>query len=179
MNVLVPKRVTDVLRKELAAAGRREIGGVLVGEHVEGQTFRIVDLSVQRAGGSAVAFTRDPAQHRDFLKQFFEKTGRDYRRFNYIGEWHSHPSFPPVPSLADRAVMADIVVDPKVGAAFAVLIVAQLHWWWGLRLSVTAFRPGAEPQSVEATGEPGERNAGNFRSVPPLPAGKRRFINLL
>ena len=179
MKILMPRRVTNILRKELATAGRREIGGVLVGEYVEGQTFRIVDLSAQRAGGSAVAFTRDPALHRDFLKQFFEKTGRDYSRFNYIGEWHSHPSFPPTPSLADCSTMADIVANPNVGAAFAVLIVVQLHWWWGLRLSATAFRTGSEPESVEAAGEPGERNAGNFRLVLPLPAGKRRFINLL
>jgi hypothetical protein len=85
--------------EELHRAKWREIGGVLVGEHVEGETFRLVDFSVQREGGDASHFIRDPAQHEVFLQAFFERTGHDYARYNYLGEWHSQHKLPVVYDL--------------------------------------------------------------------------------
>lgn len=127
-------------------AGPREIGGVLVGEHLEGDTFRIADLSVQHSGGSAAHFLRDLEQSQMFLSEFFSKTGNDYARFNYLGEWHSHPSFSPLPSSEDVATMLSIVRDPQVGVHFAVLMIATLRGQSNIELSATAFRSTAKPE---------------------------------
>jgi len=56
MKLLLPPKIIRRVRRELR--GRwREIGGVLVGEHVGTDTFRIVDFSVQRKGGlSRISF---------------------------------------------------------------------------------------------------------------------------
>src|ERR1700741_5319800 len=89
MKILLTQAVIQRLRRELRSAGRREIGGVLMGEHVQETMFRIVDLSVQRSGGSAAHFVRDPSQTQAALAAFFSRTSGDYERFNYIGEWHS------------------------------------------------------------------------------------------
>jgi proteasome lid subunit RPN8/RPN11 len=148
MRLLLPERIVDLLRCELRGR-RREIGGVLVGEHIEGETFRIVELSVQRSGGSAVHFIRDPEESRAFLADFFARTGNDYRRFNYIGEWHSHPAFEPVPSQPDLRTMYELVADPEVGANFAVLIIARLLFRLSLQLSATLIRTEFAPASVD------------------------------
>ena len=143
MRLIIPKAVSERLVRELRKARRREIGGLLFGEHLGGEDFRVADISVQRGGGSAVHFIRDPSQHRSQLNGFFEKTGRDYTRFNYLGAWHSHPSFTPLPSSEDIATMHEILASPDVGVNFLVLIIARLDRR-SLQLSGTGFAPDGD-----------------------------------
>jgi proteasome lid subunit RPN8/RPN11 len=72
-----------------------------MGEHVRDDIFRVVDISVQRSGGSQSCFIRNPTDHQAQLQDFFARTSEDYSRFNYLGEWHSHPSFTAAPSITD------------------------------------------------------------------------------
>ncbi|WP_439397689.1 Mov34/MPN/PAD-1 family protein [Bradyrhizobium sp. PMVTL-01] len=153
MRMILPHAVVKTLVAELKRAGVREIGGVLVGEHVGDETFRIADLSIQRSGGSATHFVRDLDHNRAFLNEFFARTGHDYQRFNYLGEWHSHPSFEPLPSVQDQKAMRDIVEDPDVGVNFAVLLIVALARRSTLHLSATAFRAQASPLVVEVETE--------------------------
>ncbi|WP_024576592.1 MULTISPECIES: Mov34/MPN/PAD-1 family protein [unclassified Afipia] len=149
MKLLIPAELILRLQPELRRGGRKEIGGVLVGEHVERSIFRIVDLSVQHTGGTAVHFVRDEKQSKVFLEKFFERVGNDYQRFNYIGEWHSHPSFEPFPSGEDHATMRQIVSDPTVGVNFAILIIATLAPRSMLKLSATAYRASGDPIEID------------------------------
>jgi hypothetical protein len=55
----------------------------LVGEHVEADSFRIVDISIQRRGGTASHFVRDPEHAKVFLADFFARTARYPRRCLY------------------------------------------------------------------------------------------------
>lgn len=147
MKLLLPQHVIKRLKRRLR--GRiNEIGGVMVGEHVAIDTFRIVDISVQQRGGTIAHFVRDPARHKAFLADFFAKTGNDYKRFNYLGEWHSHPSFEPLPSGPDLATMFDLVSDPDAGVNFAILLIARLKDRRALELSATLFRAGTMPEGV-------------------------------
>lgn len=160
MHLILAPPVVERLRRELRRAGKREIGGLLMGEHVEHETFRVVEISVQRSGGSAACFIRHPREHQAELDKFFEQTGRDYTRFNYMGEWHSHPSFPPIPSGPDLRTMQSIVSDPDVGVNFLVLLIPRLTSRQTMELSATAFRPHARPKTVNVRAEPGERRLG-------------------
>jgi hypothetical protein len=65
----------------------------------------------------------------------------DYRRFNYVGEWHSHPSFEPEPSSRDDTSMREIVQDPKVGANFVALLIVKLDGNGSLLASMHAYLP--------------------------------------
>src|SRR5438445_9434221 len=122
MKLLLPYRIIKSLRRKLR--GRiREIGGTMVGEHVGHDEFRVGDISFQKGGGTIAHFVRDPAHHKAFLDNFFSNTGNDYKRFNYLGEWHSHPAFEPLPSGEDFRTMYDLVEDPEVGVNFGVLII--------------------------------------------------------
>ena len=165
MKLQLTRNILETLQRELRRAQRREIGGVIVGEHIKDETFKIADISVQRDGGSSAHFVRDPDQHRIFLENFFSRTGCDYDRFNYIGEWHSHPTFSPIPSRTDCETMYNIVDDPDATAGFAVLIVARMHSFWGLQLSATGFRSGILPDTVELEACPGDRHARKFTQL--------------
>jgi integrative and conjugative element protein (TIGR02256 family) len=175
MKLILPVPLLKRLKTELRRAGTREIGGVLVGEHIGQDVFRIADLSVQRSGGSAAHFVRDPRLNRAFLDEFFARTGMDYKRFNYLGEWHSHPSFSPIPSGPDIATMMEIVQDREVGANFVVLLIASLRWPWSLlEVSATAFQPHTPPVGVTIELESAPKEAENWllRTVTRLFGGK-------
>jgi hypothetical protein len=125
-------------------------------EHLGNDDYRIVDLSVQRGGGSAACFIRHPKKHGAQLERFFERTGHDYKRFNYFGEWHSHPSFPTTPSLQDLRTMQALVCDPAVGAILLVLLVVRLEPDATLDSSATVFRADNAPARANLTMEPTE-----------------------
>lgn len=148
MQLLVPQAILERLLVELRRGGRREIGGLLMGEHVAESVFRVVDLSIQRSGGSVACFVRDPADHQSQLDLFFRNHGQDYTRFNYLGEWHSHPLFTPSPSPTDVETMQSIVEDRAVGANFLILMIVRLGWRRQLQLSATAFARQSAPVAV-------------------------------
>jgi integrative and conjugative element protein (TIGR02256 family) len=149
MKLFLPAAVKQQIRKELRSAGRREIGGILLGEDLGSEKFRIVELTVQRQGGTESHFVRDPRHYREEIQRFFERHGRQYTRFNYLGEWHSHPSFPTTPSAPDIHEMRALLADPEVGANFGVLLIARLRLSLFLNVNAYAFRQDASPQKVD------------------------------
>ncbi len=162
MRVRIPNSIVDRLMRELKAARRREIGGILVAERLAGDEFMIADISVQRRGGSTHYFERDPSEHRAFLESFFEKTGHDYTRFNYFGEWHSHPNVDALPSITDVKTMQEIVSDPAVNTSFAVLLIARKRLFHGLELSATEFRSDSPPAPAELLAGDGSAEPKDF-----------------
>lgn len=165
MRIRVPAFVVEKLGRELKAARGREIGGILVAERLGGDEFLIADLSVQRTGGSSLYFERDPAEHRAFLADFFRRTGHDYGRFNYLGEWHSHPSVDALPSVKDMLSMQEIVNDPAVNTPFAALLIARKRRFRDLELSATEFRPDEPPSSATLLAAGDAASASGFREV--------------
>ncbi|WP_082190675.1 Mov34/MPN/PAD-1 family protein [Bradyrhizobium pachyrhizi] len=149
MKLFIPSELIQRVKRELRSAGRREIGGVLVGEHIEGEIFRLVELSVQRNGGNVAHFNRDDVQGRAFVANYLSRTGKDPRMCNYLGEWHSHPLFTPTPSGEDVTTMFDIVRDPRVGMSFAVLIIARLQRWSTLQMSATVFQANGTAIAID------------------------------
>jgi len=127
----------------LDKAARREIGGILMGEHVAEGVFRVKDLTIQRRGGTFASFVRIIQEAIGPLRSFFRATNEDFVRFNYLGEWHSHPSFEAVPSDPDHETMRDIIEDPEVGANFVVLMVVKLSRAGHFEGTVTVYQPRA------------------------------------
>ena len=141
MHLLVPKSIQRRLKRHMFFAGRREIGGILMGEMVGDQRFRIADISVDTVSGSLAHFVRDAEHHERELRAFFERTGADYKRFNYLGEWHSHPSFEVTPSGPDIRAMRNLVEGTR-GVDFAVLFINRLKRVWQMEASATLFVRG-------------------------------------
>lgn len=154
IDIILSCRCARKLKKELRLAGVNEIGGVMAGEHLADGKFLVKDLSVQR-NGTATSFARDPVQHRKFMRRFHLLTGHNTERFNYLGEWHSHPSFIALPSTPDLRTMQAEIEDPDQASSFLVLLVVKLGRDGGLLGSTHAFRRRHQPIRVNLKAEPG------------------------
>lgn len=148
MRIEIEDHVKEKLERSLRASGSREIGGVLMGEQIAPGFFRIVDLSIDSQIGGRAHFVRSSEAHAEALSEFFRLTGHQYERFNYLGEWHSHPRFSVAPSTIDAASMTDLVCGER-GIEFAILLIVRLHWWRRIVCSCTLFRRNANPSPVE------------------------------
>lgn len=126
MKLRLPPDMVHKISGALQDAGTREIGGILMGEHIGADIFRVRNITIQRHSGSFASFVRAIQDFVAPLRHFFRTTNHDYTRFNYLGEWHSHPSFEPVPSVTDRQTMHDLIQDDNVGANFVVLMIVKL-----------------------------------------------------
>lgn len=148
MKLQINQTLLCRLTSELAKAGDVEIGGMLFAEHLGGADFRLHDFSVQHDGGDHACFTRDPAMHAEHIARFHDETDNDYTRFNYLGEWHSHPSFSVAPSFRDVKQMQKIASDPQFVLFQAVLLIARLA---GTQLEIAAmcFQKGRKAKAVE------------------------------
>lgn len=153
VRVEFPKPQQHRMRRELSRAGPREIGGILMAEQLEPGSFRIVDFSIDSATGSAAHFVRSVNHHREALAQFFERTGSDFMRFNYLGEWHSHPNHLPIPSQADASSMRALIHGER-DIPFAMLLIVKRKWWRGLTCSATLYQQHHPPELIELTSTP-------------------------
>ena len=153
MQLLLPPEIVNRMVTALAEAGSREIGGILMGEHVGPDTFRVQELTIQRTGGTFATFVRVVRNILAPLQAFFRATRHDYTRFNYLGEWHSHHSFALRPSTTDHRTMCKIIDDPQLGANFVVLLLAKLRDSAALDCAVFVYQPKAQPRSGEVMQE--------------------------
>ena len=125
LTLVLPAEVAAKVQDALLRSGKREVGGVMMAEHTSVNTFIVRDLTVHRRGTFA-SFIRRIEEAWSTLTRFFESTKHDYEHFNYIGEWHSHPSFEIFPSGRDHQSMREIISDSSVGANFVVLMIVKL-----------------------------------------------------
>ncbi|WP_322003807.1 Mov34/MPN/PAD-1 family protein [Paraburkholderia tropica] len=140
ITISIPPDIERTLLKALKTAGSKECGGVLMGEHMGPGQFAVRHATVQ-GGGRFSSFVRDTQTALRSLRTFFRQTDHDYARFNYLGEWHSHPSFSVQPSTTDHQAMLDIVKDVRVGANFVVLLIVKLSNRDALEASAHTYLP--------------------------------------
>src|ERR1051325_4751366 len=86
MQLLIPAEIASRLVDALTKAGQREIGGILMGEHVGTDTFRLREITVQRKRGTFATFVRIVSDILSPLRAFFDATKYEYTRFNYLGD---------------------------------------------------------------------------------------------
>ena len=156
MQLLLPPEIVQRLVTALQKAGPREIGGILMGEHVRENVFRVKDFTVQYHGGTLATFWRVVQDITTPLRKFFRSTNYDFQRFNYLGEWHSHPSYTLEPSAVDRQTMHDMIADPKLGAHFVVLMIVKLDGTKQFQGSVMVYQPEYQECRGELTEERAE-----------------------
>ncbi|RRH92936.1 hypothetical protein EH240_30820 [Mesorhizobium tamadayense] len=126
MKVALAADQTERLLAALERAGVKEIGGQLFGEQLAPSDFRVTELTVQSRPGTFARFIVDLLQAAKDSIRFFDRTEHRYTRYNYIGEWHSHPSFAVHPSGTDAATMRQLVQDAQFAGTFAVLMIVRL-----------------------------------------------------
>jgi [CysO sulfur-carrier protein]-S-L-cysteine hydrolase len=116
------------IREACIKSGEKEIGGMLFAQHTDVNTFRILEITAASENpGNIFNFLRELKYSLKCLQKFFERHQHKYTEYNYLGEWHSHPSFELIPSSTDDATMLEIIEDQKVGAYFAVLLIVKIQ----------------------------------------------------
>jgi proteasome lid subunit RPN8/RPN11 len=100
-----------------------EAGGLMMGEQVGDNTFRITDISLTT--GQPHSFHLDPLVHQPFLDAFYARFP-DRWRFNLIGSWHSHPSGNLTPSPCDLESLKETMATPSFEAPFMVMLIVGL-----------------------------------------------------
>ena len=126
MKLRIPHKIADRWTTALIRARNREIGGILFGEHVGEMDFRVVEATMQEHGGSDGTFRREAGKARRAIKKLSRRYGQNPERFNYLGEWHSHPNTLVLPSLDDELTMRGLLADSEVAASFLVLLITRL-----------------------------------------------------
>lgn len=126
MRLRLPNDQIGQLTEALRRAGTKEIGGQIFGEQLAASDFRAAEFTVQKRRGSFARFFVDLTQAARDAMRFFHKTQHRYLRYNYIGEWHSHPSFTVTPSPTDVQSMIELVTDPSFRGNFAALLIVRL-----------------------------------------------------
>jgi hypothetical protein len=112
----------------------------MMGEDLGSGEFRLLEVTIQEQGGTFASFVRWAAAVFAPLKRFFDTTGQQYQRFNYIGEWHSHHSFALHPSPKDADTMREVIAD--TGALFAALLLVKLGPDQRLQCGLTVYLVG-------------------------------------
>ena len=147
IQVSLPAGIRDRMKKALRRAGSREIGGILMGEELGTGQFRVVDFSLDEISGEHAHFVRDAEHHRQALERFFDQTEHDYQRFNYLGEWHSHPGFPAAPSETDIWSMKELVEGER-GIEFSVLLIVKLTFFRRFVASMSLHCLNCQPEPI-------------------------------
>ncbi|WP_187394082.1 Mov34/MPN/PAD-1 family protein [Oceaniovalibus sp. ACAM 378] len=127
----------------LKKGGIREIGGWLVAEQIAPGYFELVGFTVDLEGGTRDRFRSLPSLHTEQLDQILLANGNRVGRVDYLGEWHSHPTFPPVPSKMDLSSMINMVENS--GPSFAALVIVRLLDTFSIESTITTFQRGQSP----------------------------------
>ncbi|MQW88348.1 hypothetical protein GHJ82_16110 [Sinorhizobium saheli] len=152
VQLVLPKPIRLRMMSALARAEQREIGGVLMARQIEPGIFKVVDFSIDEVSGERAHFVRDHTYHNAFLQAFFERTGRDYETYNYVGEWHSHPRLPILPSITDLESMEELVNGER-DISFAVLLVVRSDSPMEFVATSTFHQRGCAPEPVKIRAE--------------------------
>lgn len=147
LTILLSPEAAASIQEACDRAGDRETGGMLLAEHTADSEFRVLEVTTT-APGNFASFVRAIAEGLVRLEDFFRRKKRAYSRFNYLGEWHSHPSFALHPSDTDDATMREIVNDPATQALFVALIIVKFQAG-ELRARAWAYFPDEDRRDCE------------------------------
>src|SRR5262249_39449161 len=94
--------------------------------------------------GSTVPFAHAPPPRpqdaSEGARRILPAHGLRYQRFNYLGEWHSHPSFSVQTQSRGYRPMTDIVENGNSTITFAVLLIVRLRWRLWIDCSLTVLQ---------------------------------------
>ena len=140
MRIRIEKKTLDDWMENLRLAGRREIGGVLFGEQLSEGYFRIVEATLQSSRiGTGSRFCRDGVQARKLVTSLHRRYGGRAEKFNYLGEWHSHPDVPALPSRRDNMTMSRLVAQQAGAVNFLALVIVRISEVGVLEIGARAY----------------------------------------
>ena len=153
-RVILSEAVAAKIRDGIPRASQIEAGGVMLGEHVGDNTFRVTDVSLKL--GRHRYYYCDPPEHQPFVDEFLARFP-DRKRFGLLGTWHSHPSGIAMPGRGDLRTLKDKMTSPLCDLSFMVMMIACLNGASQVYAGgVVLLRGESDVQMVEITIEDGQ-----------------------
>lgn len=145
LSLTVSRSQLAKLQLHLKQGGKREIGGWLVAEQIAPGEFELVGLTVDLEVGTRDRFDSLPESHSQQMDRILLENSGRAGRVDYLGEWHSHPTFPPIPSEIDVASMKHMVENS--GPSFAALVIVRLIGNASIQATISTFQRGQLPEA--------------------------------
>lgn len=134
--VLVHYPVVAMMREAVATCeGQPESGGILLGS-VRGPHLEITGFTTPARADerTMVSFVRQDRSHQAAADQALNKSDHE---IGFIGEWHTHPSGSPIPSIIDQSSWAELAGRCSYPMCF---LLASPQGWRGFH--VASQKPG-------------------------------------
>lgn len=133
-----------------ASADHRETGGILLGRGPDADGVIHVE-EAGKPGENAERrpdfFLRDRAHAERLAEEAWERS-----HSIWVGEWHTHPTGPPVPSTRDLVTYAGLLDDPDLGfeALVSVIVVPGADEDWDASRLLVWILESRQPPHGEA-----------------------------
>lgn len=144
LSLTIPRSHLQRMKVCLMQGGIREIGGWLAAEQVAPGDFELLGFTVDLEVGTRDHFESVPELHTEQLDQILTANVNRAGRVDYLGEWHSHPTFPPIPSNIDLNAMTNMVENSR--PSFAALLIVRLLDRESIEATITTFQRGRPPE---------------------------------
>ena len=106
----MPESIFDDVKKQVRKHYPKECGGIFIGKINNDNEAVIEAMMVPNTFFSTrVLFVRVSGFLNKWLEKIFHQSNGD---LYYLGEWHSHPDAPPIPSWKDLNSMKKIAENP-------------------------------------------------------------------
>jgi integrative and conjugative element protein (TIGR02256 family) len=131
LYVLVHYPVVTMMQEAVSNCEERpESGGILLGS-VRGPHLEITGFTRPAAADerTLVSFVRQDRAHQAAADQAWKQSDRE---IGFMGEWHTHPSGPPQPSIIDRGSWARLAAQSEHAMCF---LLASPQGWRGFRVT--------------------------------------------
>lgn len=103
MKIIMPKTISKKIYQRIKETSPNETKGALFAKKINDDLYEIDAVYFEKIIGT-YAFVKlyNNEAYKKFQEKYHAKHLNDYETHNYIGDWHSHPSFECYPSSYDR-----------------------------------------------------------------------------
>lgn len=124
MKIIVPEKMSKIILDHVKKYSPNETKGALFARKIDDETFEIDAVYIEKKVGTfAFVILENNCRYKKFQAVYNKKHHYDYKNHNYIGDWHSHPSFALFPSEYDKS---EVVEDlTKSNANFLIQMIVK------------------------------------------------------
>ncbi len=125
MKIIIPQKITKIIYNQVKKHSPNETKGALFARRINDELFEIDAVYLEKKIGSfAFVVLENNSKYKEFQKKYNKTHHFDFKNHNYIGDWHSHPSFELIPSGYDiKEVQNDL---EKSNANFLIQIIVKV-----------------------------------------------------
>ncbi len=125
LRILLPAEVFDQIKLKVAKYYPSECGGIFVGRITDDGTACIEQMMMpQEFKSNRIWFLRVADFLNKWLLQIFRNNNGEVI---YLGEWHSHPNAPPIPSGTDFHSMLKISTNDNIRIETPILLIVGFN----------------------------------------------------